>query len=217
MVTRIDVDRAIELVNDGAVLIDALPRSIFEQEHLPGATSVPLEMFETSDVADLDRNDPVVTYCFDQHCDLSARAARRLEHEGFKEVYDLIGGRASWTALGLPTEGSVADRRRISHYVEVPRSVKVTATIAELPDGNEPVAVVDDPGVLLGSLDPIAVELPGDTPVTRAMVPAPGTIRPELRVEQVAKRLADDHLGYIFVTAVNGTLLGIVGAERLHV
>jgi CBS-domain-containing membrane protein len=69
----------------------------------------------------------------------------------------------------------------------------------------------------LGSLDAIAAELPADTPVRRAMSPAPGTIRPELRVEEVAKRLHDDALDHIFVTAVNGTLLGIVVTERLHV
>jgi rhodanese-related sulfurtransferase len=217
MVTRIDVHKAIELVEGGAVLVDALPRSIYEQEHLPGATSIPLETFDSGDVAGLDRNNAVVVYCFDQHCDLSGRASRRFEHEGFSDVYDLIGGRASWTALGLPTEGLVGDRRRISHYVEAPRAVKAKATIADVPEGDDPIAVVDDNGVLLGSLDPIAVELPADTPVTRTMVPAPGTIRPELRVEEVAKRLADDHLDHIFVTAVNGTLLGIVITERLHV
>jgi rhodanese-related sulfurtransferase len=217
MVQRIDVDRVIELVDQGALLVDALPESIYQHEHLPGATSIPLEEFESDAVAGLDRARPVITYCFDQHCDLSSRAAHRFELEGFDEVYDLIGGRAAWTALGLPTEGSVGDRRRISQYVEAPRTVKVTGTIADVPDGDDPVAVVGDDGVLLGSLDAIAAELPADTPVRRAMSPAPGTIRPELRVEEVAKRLHDDALDHIFVTAVNGTLLGIVVTERLHV
>jgi rhodanese-related sulfurtransferase len=217
MVQRIDVDRVIELVDQGAVLVDALPESIYRQEHLPRAINVPLEQFEADAVADLDRSRPLITYCFDQHCDLSSRAAHRFELEGFGEVYDLIGGRAAWTALGLPTEGSVGDRRRISQYVESPRTVKVTGTIADTPEGDDPVAVVGDDGVLLGSLDPVAAELPGDTPVRRAMTPAPGTIRPELRVEEVAKRLRDDVLDHIFVTAVNGTLLGIVMTERLHV
>jgi hypothetical protein len=159
----------------------------------------------------------VITYCFDQHCDLSARTARRLEHEGFTEVYDLIGGRAAWTALGLPTEGSVADARRISQYVESPRVVDVAATIGDVRAGDGPIGVVDDDGVLLGSLDAAVARLPPQTPVARAMNPAPGTIRPEMRVEAVAKQLADDGLDHVFVTAVNGTLFGVVVTERLHV
>jgi rhodanese-related sulfurtransferase len=217
MVTRIDVDRVLELVTDGAPLLDVLPSSVYEQVHLPGAINMPLETFTGEDVADLDREAPVIVYCFDQHCDLSGRASRRLEHEGFKEVYDLVGGRATWTALGLPTEGAVGDRRRISEYVESPTIVDVDGVVGDASAWDAPVAVVDADGVLLGALDPVTRGLPPDTPVATAMVPAPGTIRPELRVEEVTRRLADDALDHIFVTAVNGVLLGIVVRDRLHV
>jgi rhodanese-related sulfurtransferase len=218
MVERIDVDRVIELVADGATLIDVLPAVTYDQEHLPGAVSIPLETFRADDVVTFDRKAPVVLYCFDQHCDLSARASRRFEVEGFTEVYDLIGGRATWTALGLPTEGSVGDRRRIAHYVEPATTVGVDGTIADVPDWDAPVAVavVADDGTLLGSVDASARNLPGDTPVARAMAPAPGTIRPELRIEEVAKRLRDDSLDHIFVTTVSGVLLGVVVPDRLH-
>jgi Mg/Co/Ni transporter MgtE len=97
--------------------------------------------------------------------------------------------------------------------------VSVDATIADLPARerpSEPVAVVDKSGVLLGSLQPEADELPPDTPVERAMTPAPSTIRPELRVDAVAQRLRKDRLDHIFVTAVNGTLFGIVALDDLH-
>ena len=218
MATRIDVQRLMELVDDGAVLVDVLPKSVYEQEHLPGARNVPLETFDPDQMAnEFDRDVALITYCFDQHCDLSSRAAARLEHEGFREVYDLVGGRATWTALGLPTEGAVADRRRIAHYVEQPRTVAIDATIADVPEGDGPVAVVDTEQVLLGVLDPAATGLDPTTPVRRTMAPAPGTIRPELRVEEVARRLRKDSLDHVFVTAVNGTLLGLVVRDRLHV
>jgi rhodanese-related sulfurtransferase len=217
MVTRIDVDDVLDLVADGAPLIDVLPSSVYEQAHLPGAINVPLETFQPEHVVDLDRDAPVIVYCFDQHCDLSGRASRRLEHEGFKQVFDLVGGRATWTALGLPTEGAVADRRRISQYVESPTTVDVDGVVGDVGGWEQPVAVVDRDGVLLGALDPAARDLPTDTPVGRAMIPAPGTIRPELRVEEVAQRLKDDALDHIFVTAVNGVLLGIVMRDHLHV
>jgi rhodanese-related sulfurtransferase len=216
MVERIDVDRVIELVTAGANLVDVLPAVTYEQEHLPGAVSVPLETFRPDDVVTFDRKVPVVLYCFDQHCDLSGRASRRFEVEGFTQVYDLIGGRATWTALGLPTEGSVGDRRRITHYVEPATTVGVDDTIGDVPGWDAPVAVIADDGTLLGSVDPSARSLPGDTPVAQAMAPAPGTIRPELRIEEVAKRLRDDSLDHIFVTTVSGVLLGLVVADRLH-
>jgi Mg/Co/Ni transporter MgtE len=134
-------------------------------------------------------------------------------------VYDLIGGRASWTVLGLPTEGSVADRDRISSVVRRPPTVSIGATVRAIvalgPPSDDTIAVVDENGVLLGALDSGVVELPLDTAVERIMMPAPSTIRPDLRIDEVVKRLHNDHLDHIFVTAVNGTLFGIATLEEL--
>jgi len=91
----------------GAQLLDVLPASIYAQEHLPGAISRPLETMTEASVADLVRERPTVVYCFDQHCDLSARASCRLRRLGFSEVYDLVGGRAAWTVLGLDRKSVV--------------------------------------------------------------------------------------------------------------
>jgi len=217
MVARVDIEEALDLIEEGAALIDVLPASIYAQEHLPTAANVPLETLQSDDLSRFDRGIPVVVYCFDQHCDLSSRAANRFELEGFTHVYDLIGGRAAWTALGLPTEGIVGDRRRISGYVESLATVDPDATIGDVADWSKPVAIVNSDGVLVGALDPAAEGLAADTPVRRAMVPAPGTIRPELRIDAVVARLRDDSLEHILVTAVNGVLLGIVYRDRLHV
>ena len=217
MATRVDADRVIRLVARGAPLLYVLPKQIYEEEHLPGATSVPLETFAVDQVDHLDRDRPVVVYCFDQHCDLSSRAAARLEAEGFTEVFDLIGGRATWTALGLATEGAVGDRRRISNHLTPAASVPFDATVADVMalEPRFPVAVVGPEDVLLGALHETAVALPGDTPVARAMAPAPGTIRPEKRVEGVVEQLRRDSLDHVFVTTVSGALLGIARLGEL--
>ena len=220
MIVRVDALEAKELLAAGSVVFDALPERIYHQEHLPGAQSLPLEEFEPPQVDEFDRGAGVLVYCFDQHCDLSARMARRLDELGFDPVYDLIGGRAAWTALGLPTEGVVGDRRRISHFVDVVATVSLDDTIADvrsLGESRFPVPVVGEDGVLFGAVHPTAFGLPPATAVCDVMVPAPGTIRPELRVDEVAERLATDGLGHIFVTAVNGVLLGRVVAAELHV
>lgn len=138
-------------------------------------------------------------------------------------MYDLIGGRATWTALGLPTEGVVGDRARISSAVEQVAVVGVDGVVADIDLGRDgggdvdgPVAVLGPGGVLVGGLvGATARSLPGDTPVRDAMFPAPGTIRPELRIDEVAERLADDGLEHVFVTTVGGVLLGLVRRDAL--
>jgi rhodanese-related sulfurtransferase len=220
VIIRIDALEAESLLQAGTVVIDVLPESVYRDEHLPGAVSMPLETFTPDQVERYDRGDNLIVYCFDQHCDLSARAATRLDHLGFEQVHDLIGGRAAWTALGLPTEGAVGDRRRIGHHVAPVSSVGLDATIADvaaLRPARFPIPVLDENGVLLGAVDPTATALPSDTKVTDVMIPAPGTIRPELRVDEVVEQLRKDGLDHVFVTAVSGRLIGEVVTDELRV
>src|SRR5688572_10789286 len=96
---RIDVDAAAALIESGALVIDVLPESVYRRSHLPGAVNHPLETMTEESVAGLNRHADLVVYCFDQRCDLSARATARLDQMGFTNVHDLIGGRAAWTVL----------------------------------------------------------------------------------------------------------------------
>ena len=135
-------------------------------------------------------------------------------------MYDLIGGRASWTVLGLPTEGHIGDRRRISSVAQQAGSVSIDATIADvvaLGNLEHAVAVLSPSGVLLGALHVESCSLPPDTPVDRAMVSAPGTIRPDLRIDEVVQRLRKDKLDEVFVTTVSGVLVGLVVMSELRV
>ena len=67
MSNRIDAVGATQLLADGVQFVDVLPASIFVQEHLPGALSLPLETLTSTSVEAFDRSKPVVVYCFDQH------------------------------------------------------------------------------------------------------------------------------------------------------
>lgn len=67
MPQRIDVDHAMRLVARGAALVDVLPATIYAQEHLPGAVSLPLERFRAEQLDAIGRDRPIVAYCFDQH------------------------------------------------------------------------------------------------------------------------------------------------------
>ena len=209
---RIDVDQAQRLMRRGALVVDVLPAPTYADAHLPGAISVPLTTLDDAAVAGIDRDRPLVVYCFDQRCDLSARASSRFDQLGFTAVHDLIGGRAAWTVLGLPTEGHVADRRRIGRHLRTAPTVSIDSTIGDvraLDSDGGPIAVVDADGVLLGALDEVSRRLPIDTPVERAMTLAPGTIRPDVLVEEAVQQLTDDGLDFSYVSTARGQLLGL--------
>ena len=62
---RIDLDRVVELQNQGAQLVEVLSRKQFAEQHLPGAISLPLSKFRPSELAKLDKDRPVIVYCWD--------------------------------------------------------------------------------------------------------------------------------------------------------
>ena len=57
--------RVQELVADGAQLVEVLPRREYEEQHLPGAISIPLKELDPRTVAGLDRATAVIVYCWD--------------------------------------------------------------------------------------------------------------------------------------------------------
>jgi rhodanese-related sulfurtransferase len=67
MAVRVDAKEAQTLIGAGAAVVDVLPASVFEQEHLPGAINVPLETFDPAQLSSVDRSQPLLVYCFDQH------------------------------------------------------------------------------------------------------------------------------------------------------
>lgn len=54
-----------QLLADGAQLVEALPEQLYKEGHLPGAISLPLKELTPERAAILDRERPVVVYCWD--------------------------------------------------------------------------------------------------------------------------------------------------------
>ncbi len=54
-----------ELLDSGAQLVEVLPREEYEEEHIPGAISIPLKAMDRKTTAGLDREAPVIVYCQD--------------------------------------------------------------------------------------------------------------------------------------------------------
>ena len=65
MAEGIGIERVQELLADGAQLVDVLPDEEYAEEHLPGAVHLPLKKLDASTASVLDRERPVIVYCWD--------------------------------------------------------------------------------------------------------------------------------------------------------
>jgi rhodanese-related sulfurtransferase len=54
-----------QLLAEGAQLVDVLDEDDFEHDHLPRAVNIPLKQVDAEHVGKLDRNRPVIVYCND--------------------------------------------------------------------------------------------------------------------------------------------------------
>jgi len=66
MPTQIDRDELQRLLADEqAQLVEVLPPDEYHEEHLPGAINIPLKTIDRGTTAQLERERPVIVYCYD--------------------------------------------------------------------------------------------------------------------------------------------------------
>ncbi len=65
MPTEIDRHEVQRLLAEDAQLVDVLPAEEYAAEHIAGATSLPLKELDAEAAAQLDRDRPVIVYCWD--------------------------------------------------------------------------------------------------------------------------------------------------------
>lgn len=109
MAGTVDLAGVRELLERGAQLVEVLPREEYQELHLPGAINLPLKQLDARAAERLDRERPIVVYCWDALCDMSPRAAATLDQLGF-DAYDYALSKVDWMAHGLPMEGTAASR-----------------------------------------------------------------------------------------------------------
>ena len=66
MVRDIKRDEVRRLAEAGAQIVEVLPAEEYAEEHLPGAINLPLKKLNRESAAALDRQRPVVVYCYDR-------------------------------------------------------------------------------------------------------------------------------------------------------
>ena len=84
----------LQLHGSGASIVDVRTPPEFEAGHIASAINVPVDQLQMVAPA-WDKNQPIVVYCATGA--RSAEAATYLAGAGFKKVYDLTGGLATWT------------------------------------------------------------------------------------------------------------------------
>lgn len=62
-----DLDRSAvqDLMTEGAQIVEVLGAEEYAEDHLPGAVNIPLRRTHTDAPKRLDKNSPVVVYCWD--------------------------------------------------------------------------------------------------------------------------------------------------------
>lgn len=101
--SNVPPQRVLELVDEGALLLDVRTVGEFRGGHVPNAVNIPVERPNTLAERwdELPRNRAIVVYC--QTGRRSVKASELLAERGFTEVYNVIGGYERWTSEGLPT------------------------------------------------------------------------------------------------------------------
>lgn len=89
-------------------LLDVRGRDSFEQEHIAGAVSLPVEKLKLRlKVLNLSKSAELVTYCGGYMCNASLLAAEKLIQLGYKNIKRYEGGIKEWKEYSFPTTSGI--------------------------------------------------------------------------------------------------------------
>jgi rhodanese-related sulfurtransferase len=217
----VDLAGVQELLQRGAQLLEVLPREEYDEMHLPGALHIPLKELDRDRTAELiDRDRPVVAYCWDALCDMSPRAATRLDQLGF-DAYDYALSKVDWLAHGLPMEGAAAADRTagsIAHQDVATCKLDERAELIALRIQASPYgfALVLEDRVVLGRIRSSRLgAASNDATAEQLMEPGPSTMRPHTALGELRDRFDRGETKTAIVTTPEGELIGVVGRADL--
>ncbi|HET9769845.1 MAG TPA: rhodanese-like domain-containing protein [Acidimicrobiia bacterium] len=104
-ISRDELQRRVE--EGGITVLEALPESYWEQEHLPGAIAFPLDDIDGQAARLLpDKAAAVAVYCSNAACNNSHVVSARLAELGYTQVFRYTEGKQDWIEAGLPVESA---------------------------------------------------------------------------------------------------------------
>jgi rhodanese-related sulfurtransferase len=195
-------------------------RGVYDELHLPGAINLPLKELDAQHAQRLDRERPVVVYCWDALCDMSPRAATWLAQLGF-EVYDYALSKVDWMAHGLPMEGTANNQPTLLSFARddvatcklEDRAEEIMRNIDSSPYGY---ALVLADRVVLGRVRRSRLDgAPTDASTEMLMEPGPSTTRPHTDPGELASHLQRTGANTAILTTPEGELIGVVRRSDL--
>jgi rhodanese-related sulfurtransferase len=110
MTTLITRDELRDAIERGEVtVVDALPASYYDQQHLPGALNLFVDEARDRALEVLpDKDAAIVAYCSNEACPNSEGVARVLTSLGYSHVRRYREGIQDWAGAGLPTEATAS-------------------------------------------------------------------------------------------------------------
>jgi rhodanese-related sulfurtransferase len=209
------------LVSQGrAQLVDVTSSANYRKEHLPKAINIPLDQLRIEAPRQLRREDAVIVYSSNYACDLSARAAWRLESMGFHEVYRYTPGVSDWLAAGYETEGTHTKGAPLLKHGRP--NVPVCGLRDRLrdvrnryaPDEQDVCVVLNDRSIVMGLIHGEAWNADPLTVVAELMIPDPQTFRPNQDPAEALRVMRKNDVEAALVTTSDGELLGVVRRSR---
>lgn len=91
----------------GALLVDARPKELFDQKHIQGAVNIPLSLFDIMymmKLSSLDPERPLIVYGRNISRLYDEELAFRLKQRDHEQVRILDGGLSAWEAQGYQVE-----------------------------------------------------------------------------------------------------------------
>jgi CBS domain-containing protein len=132
-----------------------------------------------------------------------------------------VPGKVDWLARDLPTEGERADEKRVGAYA---RDDVVTCGLdADVGEVREQIEaspygfalVVGAEGTLLGRLRRSSIEDGTSATAEELMSPGPSTVRPDMAVDELCRKLDERELKTAIVSTPEGRLIGVVRRSAL--
>jgi len=102
-----ELEEVRRLMDEGATVVDARARELYEEGHLPSAISLPVGEADPLPGSFRERvpaDSPVVVYCSGYGCSDSFDLGVLLLAGGYRDVRIFEGGFPEWTDAGLPVE-----------------------------------------------------------------------------------------------------------------
>ena len=87
----IDTNRALQLIDEGAIVLDVRTTEEFNREHIPNAINIPLDQIDT---VGFDKESTIIVYC--QSGLRSKEAIEKMVDLGYTSLYNLDGGLLNW-------------------------------------------------------------------------------------------------------------------------